>query len=83
MPTKKQGHRSQKLGRYYEAQFKVTERNKARRAAKRKRLASSPKALDRKVARLAKKEAKYQANLSKRGINTKQTSANQGDQANG
>ena len=64
--TKAQGRRSNKGKGKYKDRFLITERNKARRAKKRERLASSPKVLERKAIRLARAEAKYIANCNRR-----------------
>jgi hypothetical protein len=69
--TKAQARRSSRQAKKYEVRFKITENNKKRREEKRKRIANSPKTAYRKVMRLAKAEAKYIVNLSRRGINTK------------
>jgi hypothetical protein len=66
--TKAQARRSSRQAKKYEVRFKI---NKKRREEKRKRIANSPKTAYRKVMRLAKAEAKYIVNLSRRGINTK------------
>ncbi len=66
MSDKAKKRRSGRDAKYYQNQFIVTERNKARRKKQRERKANSHAAQKRAGNRKARHDAKYDANLRKR-----------------